>query len=142
MSDNGALARCHHGQIAGLCITCAAGRYVTLEREFLRMRDRAMSAEVLRDLAYGERARLVALLAACFSSSLERHPENDAAWEPGWRWVVFVDLPTGQVTWHIHDSELPLFNHVARGRGWTWDGHTDAEKYLRLQAAAVLVRAT
>lgn len=40
--------------------------------------------------------------------------------EPKWP-VVFVDLPTGQVSWHI--NEYP----------YAWDGHTTKEKYIRCE---------
>ena len=36
--------------------------------------------------------------------------------------VVYVDLPTGQVSWH-----LPQY-------AGTWDGHDNAEKYRRAKA--------
>lgn len=88
-----------------------------------------------KDLAYNERNKCVALIASLFPSSLERHPEEDASWEDDWRWIVFVDLPTGQVSWHIHDSELALFDHVPRIQGRIWDGHTTEEKYDRLLRA-------
>lgn len=85
-----------------------------------------------KDEAYAERNRLVALLTLLFPASLERHPENEV-WEDDWRWIVFIDLPTGQVSWHIHDSELPLFEHISRNQGRVWDGHTTEEKYLRIE---------
>ncbi len=86
-----------------------------------------------KDQAYHERDQLVALLANLFPSSLERHPDADTTWEDAWRWLVFVDLPTGQCSWHIHDSELPLFDHVPRLQGRTWDGHSTDEKYDRIR---------
>ena len=61
--------------------------------------------------------------------------------------IVFIDLPTGQVSWHIHDSEFPMFDHLQwhprasteRNKWYSgkkaapiWDGHTTEEKYERL----------
>jgi len=48
--------------------------------------------------------------------------------EPGWP-VLFIDLPTGQVSWHLPEQEL-------RGE-WPdykkkWDGHGLMEKRRRL----------
>ena len=85
------------------------------------------------DAVYGERDRLVSALSKVFPSWLERHPDTDLTWEDDWRWIVFVTLPTGQASWHIHDSELPWFAHCLRlyGRN-SWDGHTTEEKYERL----------
>lgn len=40
---------------------------------------------------------------------------------PGWP-VLFIDLPTGQVSWH-----LPAYPDA-------YDGHTTAEKYARVKA--------
>lgn len=87
--------------------------------------------EVLKNNAYAERNCLVAALSKLFPASLERHPENEP-YEDDWRWIVFIDLPTGQVCWHIHDSELPLFAHLQRNAGRTWDGHDREEKYRRV----------
>ena len=89
-------------------------------------------AKGAKDGAYAERNKLVAALSKLFPASLERHPEEDTTWEDDWRWIVFIDLPTGQASWHLHDSELPQFSHLTRGAGRKWDGHTNAEKYDRL----------
>ena len=85
-----------------------------------------------KDRAYTERNRLVALIASLYPSSLERHDDADKSWEDDWRWIVFIDLPTGQASWHIHDSHLPMFDHVPRFAGRKWDGHTTEEKYARI----------
>lgn len=100
---------------------------VLLETEVTRLRE-------AKDGAYAERNHLVAALSKLYPASLERHPEEDKTWEDDWRWVVFVDLPTGQASWHIHDSELPQFAHLPRHAGRRWDGHTTTEKYARLAA--------
>lgn len=102
----------------------------------------ALVAEVRRlldvkDGAYQERDQLVAALSKVFPASLERHPDTDIDWENDWRWIVFVDLPTGQATWHIHDSELSLFDHLKRDTRRKWDGHSTSEKYERLRAIPV-----
>jgi hypothetical protein len=95
---------------------------------------------------YRERTFLIAALV-----TLWRHYEVDAlppsargrgAWlgwsesfEPNWRWCVYLDLPGGQVSWHIHTSELPLFDGVPRMPGnpeYNWDGHSTDEKYRRI----------
>lgn len=46
--------------------------------------------------------------------------------EPGWP-VVYIELPTGQVSWHLPAHE----------RGW--DGHTSDEKYERIRAYKEMV---
>lgn len=90
------------------------------------------SLRATKDAAYAERNRLVALLTKLFPSSLERHDDSDTSWEDDWRWIVFVNLPTGQATWHIHDSEISLFAHLPRCLGAKWDGHTSEQKYERV----------
>lgn len=40
--------------------------------------------------------------------------------EPGWP-VVYIELPTGQVSWHMPQHKL------------VWDGHDTDEKYRRVR---------
>lgn len=96
----------------------------------LRARVEELGAQ--KNGAYLERNKLVAALSKFFPSWLERHPEEDVDWEDDWRWTVFVDGPTGQMTWHIHDSHLGLFDHLPRSVAHRWDGHSTEEKYERL----------
>jgi hypothetical protein len=91
------------------------------------------SLTISKNNAYVERDALVCALSKLFPSTLERHPENEE-WENDWRWIVFVELPGGQATWHIHDSELAMFDHLHRNTGKIWDGHNTPEKYARLEA--------
>ena len=84
-----------------------------------------------KDGAYRERDALVCALSKLFPSRMGRHPDSEP-WDDDWRWIVFVQLPTGQASWHIHDSELPMFAHLEGSLLGTWDGHTTAEKYERL----------
>ena len=88
------------------------------------------------DGVYDERDRLVAAISKLFPSRLERHPDSDVTWDDEWRWIVFIDLPTGQASWHIHDRELPWFKHLTRSCSKSWDGHTTEEKYQRLERLA------
>jgi hypothetical protein len=80
---------------------------------------------------YRERAHLVAHLAAAYPSTIGYH---DPA-EPDWA-VVIVDLPTGQVSWHVSPDDMDLFGHVARSDTNAWDGHSTEEKYQRLDEHA------
>ena len=75
---------------------------------------------------YRERAQVVAFLAACYPSSIEF--ADDA---PGW-WLLFVDTPAGQMSWHIADDDLELFASVGKSTNPAWDGHTTGQKYERL----------
>lgn len=84
-----------------------------------------------KDAAYAERDRLVCALSKVFPSYLSRHAEDDVEWENDWRWIVTIDLPTGQASWHIHDSEREWFAHL-EARPNAWDGHSTEEKYRRV----------
>jgi hypothetical protein len=85
---------------------------------------------------YRERNQLVAALARCaralnYPAWLGLHPAEDATWDPAWRNIVFITIPGGQLSWHVHDDELPLFSFLDRA-GPAWDGHSTDEKYARL----------
>jgi hypothetical protein len=92
-----------------------------------------------RDAAYGERNALVAALARLAQWSGHRawlalhqqDPGQVPPWDPEWLWIVFVELPTGQLSWHIHSSELAAFSFLPTEAN-TWDGHSSGEKYARL----------
>ena len=77
--------------------------------------------------AYGERNMLVAHLSKGYPSHLCRHEESDMDREDDWRNIVCVHSPKGQLTWHLHDSEMPLFDHLDIDKNH-WDGHDTAEK--------------
>ena len=81
---------------------------------------------------YAERNMLVAALTKVWPSYLALHPD-DSSWDPEWRTTVFVMSPAGQLSWHIHDSEKYLFDHLEL-RENDWDGHTTPEKYVRLDS--------
>lgn len=91
-------------------------------------------AERQRDGAYRERAQLLAWLATLVPSVIT--PAADV-YEDGWR-LLFLHTPQGQLAWHIHPRDVPLFDHVQQvpdgdPRG-QWDGHTTEEKYGRIRA--------
>lgn len=90
-----------------------------------------------KDSAYRERNMLVCALTKLFPAYLARHDESDESWERDWMWIVYIDLPTGQVSWHIHDSERGLFDHLEVKEN-NWDGHNTERKYQRLQALSAL----
>lgn len=90
-------------------------------------------SEDSKNSAYHERDMLVAALSKLFPAYLARHEDSDVSWEDDWRWIVFIDLPTGQVSWHIHDSERSLFDHLQVKEN-KWDGHNTDRKYQRLEA--------
>ena len=114
-----------------------------------------------KDGAYHERDMLVCALSKLFPSYLARHREEDTEWENDWRWIVYIEIPTKvkvvsgdqhnhileskwfetkieQISWHIHDSEREMFNHLEVKEN-NWDGHNTERKYQRLQALDTLL---
>lgn len=91
------------------------------------------------DIAYAERNKCVALIARMALAmglrvGTKQHAVEDAAWEDDWRTIVFIDLPTGQISWHFHDSEKELLKGLPEYPG-TWDGHDTPTKYERVRVA-------
>lgn len=95
--------------------------------------DEIQKLKIEKNNAYTERNRLVALLSKVFPSELGRHDPQDLTWEKDWFNIVYVNLPTGQCSWHIHDSELYLFSHLKLNLNVKWDGHSTEEKYKRIE---------
>lgn len=83
---------------------------------------------------YEERSRLIALISKMFpNSSIEKDDNRDDEFSN----VVYIELPTGQVSWHIRESEKDLFKHLER-KGTKWDGHSTQEKYERIEACIMM----
>lgn len=96
------------------------------------MTDRLLKEmEARKDAAYEERNKVVAALARLFPSGISR--TAIPGWSEEWHGCVYIDLPTGQVSWHYHDSQSGLFSDLP---AYTkeWDGHDTEEKYRRLAA--------
>ena len=91
------------------------------------------------DAAYQERNRLVALLARLYPSGLKR--TDIPGWDPEWHGCVYIDLPTGQASWHYHDRDAHLFDGLPPYQG-EWDGHSTEEKYDRVSRAHNCVNTT
>ena len=87
-----------------------------------------------KNLAYSERNKM--LLTLCRISlqkgltvAIGEHEGED--WEDEWRKVIYIVLPTGQVSFHIHESEIEVFSFLPKYFGG-WDGHTTDRKWERL----------
>jgi len=79
------------------------------------------------DEVYGERDALVAALSKLFPA----HLNYDREGEEGFKYIVCIHIPAGQVSWHIRDTELPCFEHLVLGKSH-YDGHSTPVKYARL----------
>ena len=93
--------------------------------------DQARAAAAAKDGAYFERNQLVAALTKLYPAGIAK--TAIPGWSDDWHGCVYIDLPTGQVSWHFHDSQAALFAHLPPYVG-TWDGHDTPEKYRRLDA--------
>lgn len=80
--------------------------------------------------AYTERARLVAHLSKCYPSY--KVVKNDVPYQ-GYNTIVYVESDNGQMSWHIADDDVHLFEHLEDvDIEEVYDGHTTEEKYERL----------
>lgn len=91
---------------------------------------------IQKDGAYAERNRCVIglcrlAMALGYQTGMGEHNPDDENWDAEWRGIVYIDLPVGQVSWHIHDSERGLFEFLPPYVG-KWDGHDTATKYRRV----------
>lgn len=116
---------------------------MTPQREMTVMRrvylERISELTQQKDGAYQERNRVLALLgrmavALGWKAGIGEHPASDVEWEKDWRTILFIELPTGQASWHFHDSDVHLLQGLPP-YGGTWDGHTTEEKYGRVANA-------
>lgn len=102
----------------------------SLQTQLLQMEQR-------KDAAYLERNCCVALIARMALAM--GWPAGTArtaieGWSEDWHGCVYIDLPTGQASWHYHDSQAHLFSDLpAYTRAW--DGHDTPEKYRRVARA-------
>lgn len=86
------------------------------------------------DAVYAERNQCVAALAfMAVKAGIKAGIGRDASesCEDEWRNVVYIDLPTGQVSWHFHESEMKLLYGLPDYET-EYDGHSTEEKYERL----------
>ncbi len=101
------------------------------KKELQALRDEVARLKERKDGAYLERNQVVATLAKCFPSGIARTAID--GWDEEWHGCVYIDLPTGQVSWHYHDSQAHLFAGLPPYNR-AWDGHSTEEKYQRLAA--------
>lgn len=80
----------------------------------------------LVDTAYRERNMLVAYLSKLYPSGVKKTVIE--GWDECWHNCVYIDLPTGQASWHFHDNDKDLFDHLTE-YPFEWNGHTTEEKY-------------
>ena len=116
---------------------------LSLEVSELTNACRRLQAEVealrrAKDGAYLERNQCVALIArlhVALGHSVTVTKTAIEGWSEDWHGCVYVQMPTGQASWHFHDSHAYLFADLPHGE-CQWDGHDTDEKYRRVALAA------
>lgn len=98
--------------------------------------DSIYDALISKNKAYNERNQLVAALSKLFPSWLGMHDITDTTWDMEWSNIVYINAPTGQLSWHLHDDDMKYFKHLKFDENIGWDGHTTQEKYERLAKLA------
>lgn len=121
-------------------VTFGATVVVTAEDAMKAINEKAGEIKAQMDRIYNERNRCAIAFAKMARAlgwvvGLGEHPP-DEEWDPEWRTILFVEAPLaskahGQLSWHLHVSELPLVAGLPRYDG-AWDGHTTEDKYARL----------
>ncbi len=98
----------------------------------------ALQEREAKDAAYRERNLCVSVIAKMaialgWDAWLGKHVGGE--WDEEWRSIVFIQTPEGQISWHLHDSEVGYFAGLPQ-KDIPWDGHDTPEKYRRAQSAA------
>lgn len=78
-----------------------------------------------------ERVILLAVLSKLFPSMLAHHSPDESGSDYDWGYVVYIQLPTGQVSFHIGESRQ-WFEHVKLSNIPVWDGHDSDVKWQRV----------
>ena len=91
------------------------------------------------DSQMNQRNKLVAVLAGLFPSWQLR--TDIEGWDDEWHGCIYIQLPSGQVSFHFHDSQRDLFCHVIPADKMDeapppYDGHDDETKWARVATVA------
>ncbi len=82
-----------------------------------------------KDGAYFERNNLVAAIARLYPSGIRS--TSIEGWDAEWHGCVYIDLPSGQISYHYHDSHAHLFADLPPYEK-PWDGHDKDTVHKRL----------
>lgn len=85
----------------------------------------------MSDDLHRERARCVVALARAAQALGCRIGIGTDPSAPQWP-VLYVDLPTGQVSWHLSAADRQALAEDLPEYPGDWDGHTTEKKYERL----------
>lgn len=106
-----------------------------LQTTVLQLEQQVRALNALLDGVYTERNRCAALAARmALALGCEAGigvPDNATK---DWAECLYIDLPTGQVSWHFHQRERGLFDGLPT-YAKPWDEHDTEEKYRRVTAS-------
>lgn len=83
------------------------------------------------DSVYEERTYVVAALSRAFPSGIRA--TSIPGWNPAWESCVYIDLPSGQISYHYHNRHRSLFQDLPPYQK-PFDGHNKAIVHQRLSA--------
>lgn len=101
-----------------------------LRNEIAELKQKVQQLEEQKNNAYAERNKCVAVLARIFPSGIRK--TDIPGWDKEWENCVYIDLPTGQCSWHYHGKESYLFKDLGVYPK-PYDGHTTEKKYARME---------
>lgn len=84
-----------------------------------------------RDNTSIENRNLVAVLSRVFPSVIAHHTPDESGVDNDWGYVVYMQLPTGQVSFHVGEDRS-WFSHLIIANISPWDGHSSEEKWIRI----------
>lgn len=90
--------------------------------------------KVAKDQAYTERNYVVSALAKAYPSG--KRPTVIEGWNPEWNNCVYIQLPTGQISYHYHDNLKELFDWLP-DHTLPYDGHHKETVHQRLKDLGV-----
>ena len=101
-----------------------------------KLRKKVAELEQQKNTAYAERNRVLAALAKAgqelgWNVGVGQHDPADTNWESDCRTLLFIDLPTGQASWHYPDNQKGLLEQLPKYAS-PWDGHSTVVKYERV----------
>lgn len=105
-------------------------RAASIERELLALRRSRDTAYAERDMVLAVVARMALQLGYPVGVGMD-FPGDETDGTPDFGTVIFVELPTGQISFHVRDAERTWFAFLPR-YDHDWDGHSTPVKYERM----------
>lgn len=87
---------------------------------------------ILEELSTERSVVVLALVHMCIQLGMNAGTYKDNSANHNWKNMVMIDLPAGQVSWHIHKNDWHLFEELQKYDG-RWDGHDKAEREYRIK---------